>query len=522
MSHFKKENFTPSTRETVEEILRYPIKELVDRKISKATCERFGVRVALSEKDGKSVEAIYFPYKIDGKVKGFKKKDLTKPKSERGHFTYIGTVDISCELFGQDVGPTGGKKITITEGELDQLATYEMLKSKYPKGEPKVVSIGMGAPNAAQHIGNNLEVLKGFQDVVIAFDNDKATPEERKRGVKRGKEAIEDVVQLLPNVLVAKYSSKDPNQCKLDGKEEEFYWSIIKAASYQPEGLITVEDAYDEAILMPQWGRKWPWPSLDKLTFGRRDGEGIYIGAAVKGGKTEWLSQMVDHIIHEEKSKVGLFKFEQTPGVTLKALAGKRNHKQFHNPQHADEKRFTQLELSEAVNSLKGKVFMFDASFSDVGKYNMWDRMKPALRYMVLVEGIRDIFIDPITQLTDGLSPSDTETELRRFSNELQGMAQDLGFFYYCFAHLKEPSQGKTHEEGGKIKVAQFRGSRAMAEKTKLMLGIGRDQYAEDIEVRNTSKFCLLLNSGFGKTGTFDVYYNSETGDYLEPQRENF
>jgi hypothetical protein len=59
-----------------------------------------------------------------------------------------------------------------------------------------------------------------------------------------------------------------------------------------------------------------------------------------------------------------------------------------------------------------------------------------------------------------------------------------------------------------------------MAEKTKLMLGILRNQDAEDETERNTSKFHLLLNSGFGKTGRFDVFYDDEKGSYLEPTRE--
>ena len=55
-----------------------------------------------------------------------------------------------------------------------------------------------------------------------------------------------------------------------------------------------------------------------------------------------------------------------------------------------------------------------------------------------------------------------------------------------------------------------------MSEKCKYMLGIQRDQYADDPIERNTSTFHLLLNSGFGKTGKFSVFYNDETGDYLE------
>jgi twinkle protein len=309
------------------------------------------------------------------------------------------------------------------------------------------------------------------------------------------------------------FTEKDACDMLKAGKQGEFINAFFNAKAHVPDGILSVEDVWEDAIKMPEWGRRWPWPSLDNLTYGRRNGEGIFVGAAVKGGKTEWLSQMVHHICYVENKKVLLFKFEQSHGETCKAIAGKAANKRFSKP----DGDFTQQELINAVDGLKDRILMFDASYSDAGQSNLWDRMKAAIRYAVLIEGVTDVFLDPITQITDGLTAADTDVELRRFSNELAALSQKLGFFYYCFCHLKAPETGKTHEEGGQVKVAQFRGSRAMAEKTKYMLGIMRDQYNDDPVVRNTSTFHLLLNSGFGKTGKFDVFYDDDTGDYLEP-----
>jgi twinkle protein len=353
-------------------------------------------------------------------------------------------------------------------------------------------------------IAHNMEWISQFSEVIICMDMDEA-----------GKRANKEISQLIgPHAKVMSFSENDPNDMLLAGKHKEFVDSFFKAKPYVPDGILTVEDVFDKAIVMPEWGRLYPWPTLNKLTYGRRDGEGMYVGAGVKAGKTEWKHQQVHYITEVEHKPVLMFNFEQSPEHTAKMVAGKLANKQFHVP----DGDFTQEELIQAVESVKGKIVMFDASYSDVGKTNLWDRMKPVIRHAVLVQGVKDIFIDPITQLTDGMTASETEQELRRFSNEIQGMAQDLGFFYYCFCHLKEPPQGKTHEEGGGVKVAQFRGSRAMAEKTKYMLGIIRNQYSEDETERNTSVFHLLLNSGFGKSGRFDVVYDVDTGSYLEPE----
>ena len=61
-------------KETVKEVLTYPFVDAKDRGIRKEVCERFGVRAALSEKDGKTVEAYYFPsYNQKGQITGFMK-----------------------------------------------------------------------------------------------------------------------------------------------------------------------------------------------------------------------------------------------------------------------------------------------------------------------------------------------------------------------------------------------------------------------------------------------------------------
>ena len=61
MSYWQKINERSAVQKTtpkeiVKEVLTYPFVEAKDRKVSKSTCERFGIRAALSEKDGKTVE----------------------------------------------------------------------------------------------------------------------------------------------------------------------------------------------------------------------------------------------------------------------------------------------------------------------------------------------------------------------------------------------------------------------------------------------------------------------------------
>jgi twinkle protein len=74
-------------------------------------------------------------------------------------------------LFGQDRFPAGGKYVTLTEGEFDACAAYQMLGSRYP-----AVSIRRGAATAVQDVREAYEWLDTFDKVVICFDSELEEP----------------------------------------------------------------------------------------------------------------------------------------------------------------------------------------------------------------------------------------------------------------------------------------------------------------------------------------------------------
>lgn len=256
------------------------------------------------------------------------------------------------------------------------------------------------------------------------------------------------------------------------------------------------------------------------------------MNTTVKIGKSEFVNELIDHIIEHEEKPVAVFKLEEKPAMTFRKIAGKLYGKLFHKPDRVNidgfdfkgdkipeeelDKYFTQEELKAGVMSLKGKVLTYDSYGA-----TSWDQLKKAITYAVVVQGAEDVIIDPITRLTAGMNASETDTELRRFSDEISKLAKDLGFTYYCFCHLKAPLTGKPHSQGGEVVSEQFRGSRAMMESTYYMLGIQRDKSPDlpDV-VRNMSWFVILEDRMFGNTVKFPVYYDVETGKYREPDTE--
>ena len=74
-----------------------------------------------------------------------------------------------AELFGQHLFAKGGRSITITEGEEDAMACYQMHGSKYP-----AVSIKTGAQSALKCCKEQYDYLNSFESIIISFDTDTA------------------------------------------------------------------------------------------------------------------------------------------------------------------------------------------------------------------------------------------------------------------------------------------------------------------------------------------------------------
>lgn len=394
-------------------------------------------------------------------------------------------------FFGSILYKGFNKRLLLTEGYLDAVAANYML-AKY---NVPCVSFPNGANIHYAKI--NFDFLSQFDELYLHADNDKA-----------GKELIQQMQVLFPNIKVLTTSEKDACAMLHAGKQAEFVNAFWSAKKYRPPIIITVEDVLEESLKDPEYGRPWPWPSLNKLTYGRRDGEGMYLGAGVKAGKSEWINQLAAHIITAENNPVAVVKYEERPAQTVKRLAGKIDKTFYHKPDVVYDKE----KLRSTIQSFKEKLFMYQA-FQSAD----WDTLKTYIRYVVS-EGVKDIIIDPVTKLTNHLSSSDTETELRRISDEIACMAQDLKFFYIITCHLKAPLTGKPHEKGGAIESNQFRGSRAMMENCHLLGGIRRNKDPELPEdERNTSELVLLEERNYGNVGKFKIFYNKETQEYLEP-----
>jgi twinkle protein len=146
--------------------LRGSAERLHKRNISERVCQQYRIY-----KDGDVLRFHYF--NSSGVLCGCKVK--TKSKD----FKYEG--EVTDGLYGQHLFPATGKRVVITEGELDAASCSEAMP-----GWP-MVSLPSGAAAAKKSIQRAIPWLQGYEEIVLFFDNDEA-----------GRKATEEAASVLP------------------------------------------------------------------------------------------------------------------------------------------------------------------------------------------------------------------------------------------------------------------------------------------------------------------------------------
>lgn len=431
-------------RETVEEVKTYPIRAIPERGLTKETCEHFGFRVALNEQNGKDIEAIYSPIYKKGELVGYQKKDLTVPKDHKYHFTHIGSVTKDCDLFGMNVAPTGGKKSFTTEGYLDTAAAWQTLKERYPSGNPAVVGVASTSWAKVQ-VGHNLDFYSKFSENIFAFDQDEATPEEKKKGVKKGKEALQDVALLIPDIKVAKFSENDPNKMLLDGKKDELYWALVsKAEKYKPEEIKFGGDISLEDIMTPLEEGLYieALPLLMKKLHGLRKPELTILLAPTKSGKSTICREIGYGILKKGAFLGNLFLEEDMKKTTQAYLCLDNNTllPAFREDPSIIPKGDLQKSYDEILNN--GKAMFLEASKLDP------ETVLTNMRFMAAM-GAEYIILDHLSYVFSGSKTDNERKDIDLLLHELAAFKKEANVHVIVVAHIKRKDfQPKKTKEG--------------------------------------------------------------------------
>lgn len=500
----------------IAEVASYQTIDVPQRKLRASTLEVFGAKVSVSEKDGKTPTAIYWPVTKNEVLTGYHVKILDK---SAGSPFNIGDTR-SCDLLNWgNAKSSGAYRLIITEGPEDMASVYRFYElhgdSKF---FPAVVSLPHGSASVKKSLTKHLEDLSRFKEVVFCFDDDEA-----------GHKAVKEGMLILPTAKSVTLPTKDANQALVEGKAKAAFTALAyQAVTPKNTRIVLGESVHEKARLPPTFGEfTWPFPGLNKALRGLRTKQTIYLGAGVKMGKSELRNEIAAHLMKTHGAKIFMASPEEPNEKTYKLLAGKLAGKFFHDP----DKPFDYEAFDKAGEILKEHLSLVNV-YQNLGWSSLKQDMIAAAEW-----GARVHFIDPITNLTNGVSSGETNTLLQEIAQEMSSLAMDLDIAVLLFCHLKAPEgnisaeqraskykSGKyiglgncPHELGGDVLSAQFAGSRAMMRSANLMLGLeGNKDPDLDEDIRNLRYLRVLEDREFGVSTKVPLFWNKDTGKFVE------
>jgi twinkle protein len=478
---FEPVSYGPSLREIQED---FPSRGFKERNIFKQVSQHYGVRVSY-DMDG-NIDSHYYPYFKEDELAGYKIRKLPKD------FTSAGKV--RGGLFGQQLF-NGGKRLVITEGELDAMAVqsawYKRYKAFYP-----VVSLR--SASSIKDLIEERDWIRNFDEVILWLDNDDA-----------GREATKEAARIIgyDKVKIAKSSEKDASDLWVKDPDKVLK-TVYDATDYTPAGILTKEDLWTQLETYNEL-ESVPYPESmqglnDKLK-GMRFGEITLWTSGTGSGKSTLLREIAVHLLDATEDKLGIVSLEESPAETARKMSGMALNR---NPA-AEEIPLD--ELKEGYDKVFGedRVLVLDhqGSISD-------GSIMDFLEYMCL-SGAKYLFVDHITILaSEGAEGLTGNEAIDKIMNDLLRLVKKHNVWIGLISHLrKTDNKGKSFEEGKLPSMDDIRGSGSIKQISMDIIAFARNVGSGDDLERNTIKTKVLKCRYTGLTGPSGaLLYDFKTG----------
>ena len=465
-----------------------------ERRISSNITSKFGVTVSYDKKG--QIEKHYYPYydsNESNRLLGYKERTVATKE-----FQIIGT-NKGSGLFGQNANRSGGKYLTICEGEIDALSISEMFDGKW-----QVVSLKNGASSASRDIKENLEYIESFDNIVLCFDQDQAGNDAVK--------AVQDIIS-VGKLKVCTLPMKDASDMLVNGKVKEFTNAWWSAESYTPAGIVRGKDTWehllkDENLVTVDY----PWEGLNKLTYGFRAKELVTITSGSGMGKTSVVKELEAYILDKTDDNLAIIHLEESIERSVKGLMSIEANAPIHIPQYErelsdeDKKALWQKSVGDK------NVFFYD-HFGSMSE----DSLLNVIRTYAKSYDCKWIVLDHLSIVVsdqDGIL--DERKAIDAIMTKLRKIVQETGVGLFLISHLRRP-QGKAHEEGGQVSLSELRGSAAIAQLSDIVIGLERNQQDDDPILRNQTTLRVIKNRFSGLTGkACKLQYDADTGRLSE------
>ncbi|WP_412058452.1 DnaB-like helicase C-terminal domain-containing protein [Bartonella sp. DGB2] len=454
-------------------------KFIPSRGLTKETCEKW--RYTISTYQNKHVHIAHY---CDDMGRPIAQKLRFDDKS----FKFLGDAK-AVGLYGQHLWRDGGKRVVITEGELDALSVSQIQNHKWP-----VVSLPTGAAGAKRALQKSFEWLNRFEEVVLMFDNDEA-------GLRAASQC--STLQFPAGKLrVARLPLKDASEMLKAKRHSEVVDAIFGAKPYRPNDVSFEEaeshnDEPDDDI-----GFELPYEGLMEKTQGIQLGELWTFTAGTGIGKSTLVRECAYHFL-KLGHKVGMLMLEESVKRTMRGMAGLAIDK----PAHL---MWNSLSEEEKTKGLEATVRTGRLGFYDHFGVTDLDTIIDKIRYMAAGCECQFIILDHLSFLTSSSRESDERRLIDHVMSSLKKLAKELNIGLLLVSHLKRISGDKGHEDGAGVSISHLRGSSTIANYSDYVIGLERNTQAQD---KNRTTLRVLKNRRTGDTGLAGhLVYTPETG----------
>lgn len=477
---------------------------LVDRRISKNTLERYGVTLRYGA-NGEVTEHFY-PYFDEHNNHVATKVRVVEGKK----FVCSGDIN-SSTLYGQNILPSGGKFITITEGEIDAMSVCEM--TGYPAVSVK------SASSAVKDIKAQFDYVNSFDTIVLCFDNDPGKPNPKTGEMMYpGQEAAENVARLFKAGkvrIVNLHPLKDANDFLKSNKVDEFKRKWWDAPPYEIDGIVCGKTLWDEINKEDKYFMvPYPFASMNEKLYGMRTSEMITVTAGTGVGKTTLLKHIAVWIKNNlpPEHNIGLMMFEETLRETSLGLMSVSAGCPLHLPDYEASEEVRRKAFTDTLGD--GRVFFHD-HFGSTSIANVVDKVeKLATQY-----DCKYIVLDHISIIVSDQQQGDERRALDEIATKLKTLTINKDICLIIVCHLKR-IDGKPAEEGGQISLSDLRGTAAIGQLSNLVLGLERDLQGTE---SNRVRVRCLKDRFAGRTGvvaTLDFDYPTFSFNEVLPSDE--
>ena len=397
------------------------------------------------------------------------------------------------ELFGMNLFPAGCSKVVVcTEGELDALSAWQMLKN----GSFVNPVVSFPSANPSGKLWEKCKkYLDSFDKIVLSVDNDEA-----------GQKLQAKMSEIFPDktYIMNHGDLKDANDFLQAGMAKEYKQAWWNAKKFKPDSILSDAEDY---LKLYEDSPDFEYfttgiEELDEKMLGISKGYVTLVQAETGLGKTEFCRYLENRALNHSEYKIAAMHLEESKlrsllGLVSYKLGENVTIKKFIEEKGLDEE--VRGAISEISSSERFVTFDFDMQEGH-------EELIKQVRYLVAAMSVDFIFIEPIQDCVTG-SSSEKEGKLADLITQLSTLASKLNVGIVVVAH--------QNADGGSMY------SSMITKRAAFELLLKRDRDSDDVVEKNRTHVVIGRKNrtglGNGSAGSLDFDLESYTLKPVEP-----